>query len=101
MNEIINGFNDIIISLAQKNSITIPDFIKNSNEIQIKQDLDFINDLHFDSLVLITMVIEIESKFRIELPDDAISYDTLRSYKSLCDIILYLCKQGDNNGKIK
>ena len=100
MNEIIIKFNKIIVRLAKSNSISIPDFL-NSREDKMDEDLDFINDFHFDSIVLIAMVVEIESTFGIQLPDSALAYDTLRSYKSLCDIILTLCKGENYNGKTK
>lgn len=101
MNKIIITFNNIIIQLAKNNSISIPDFLNNTKDGKMDEDLDFINDLHFDSLLLIAMVVEIESTFGIEIPDSALAYDTLRSYKSLCDVILYLCKGENNDEKIK
>lgn len=67
----------------------------------MNEDMDFINDLHFDSLVLISMVIEVESTFSIEIPDSALSYDTLRSYKSLCNVILSLCEEDYYDEKVK
>jgi acyl carrier protein len=79
--------NEIIKQLALQNSILIPDFLGSSDITEMFDDLDFINDLNFDSIILMTMVIEIEKAFNIELPEEALSYDNLRSYKTLCEII--------------
>ena len=95
MDRITSVLNETIIQLAYNNAIYIPDFLNDNsdNPQKIFEDLDFINDLHFDSLLLITMVVEIETALGIEFPDDLLAYDIIRSYKSLCDAVLFLCKK--------
>lgn len=50
-------------------------------------DFDLSDDLGFDSMSLIELVVEIESKFNIEIDDEFLVLDNLSSYRKLVDYI--------------
>lgn len=51
-------------------------------------NLDFIDDLGMDSISMMSLLIEIESCFGIQIPDDQISMENLRSYHKLVDLVM-------------
>ena len=48
---------------------------------------DLIDDLGFDSLQLISMVVLIEEHFDFVFPDDFLSLENLRNYKEIVNIL--------------
>ena len=56
------------------------------NELNIFTDL--INDLMYDSLSIIQLVVQIEEKFDVIIPDEDLDISNLRQYKWLMEFIL-------------
>lgn len=57
----------------------------NIDELVIKEDTDLINDLGYDSLSLIKLIVEIEKKFDFEVDDiDLINSITYGSLVCIC-----------------
>lgn len=56
------------------------------NELNIFTDL--INDLMYDSLSIIQLVVQIEDEFGVEIPDEDLDISKLRQYKWLKDFIM-------------
>lgn len=86
--------NQIIRSMVQEYSlrdITYYGSIKDEFSI----DVDLINDLGFDSIMLISMVIELENAFNIQIPDDSLTLDVLRSYNLLVNMLDTLLVEDD------
>ena len=54
-------------------------------EINIETDL--INDLQFDSVLIVQMVVEIEDHFDIIFDDEDMDIDIITSFKCLCELI--------------
>lgn len=49
--------------------------------------IDLINDLGYDSIKLISLIIEIENEFDIEIQDEFLALEVLRSYMNLDNIV--------------
>lgn len=49
--------------------------------------IDLIKDLGYDSIQLISLIIEIENTFDIEIQDEYLTLDILRSYVNLENIV--------------
>lgn len=49
--------------------------------------IDLIKDLGYDSIKLISLIIEIENAFDIEIQDEYLTLDILRSYVNLENIV--------------
>lgn len=56
-----------------------------SNSIDTNTDL--INDLGFDSIEIIELIVEIENEFKIEIDDDDINMNILTTYSELLNMI--------------
>lgn len=69
---------NIIISCGKNKNITCVD---------INYETDLINDLSFDSLDIILLIVEIEGNFCIEIEDEDLVLDKLSSYYNLCKMI--------------
>lgn len=59
----------------------------------INENSDLIDDLGIDSIALINIVILIENEFSITLPDESLTFDSLRTYSSLKQIIFECLKE--------
>lgn len=94
MDNVTSKLNEIINSIAIRNSIVLPEFLGDLSQNNMVNDLDFVDDLNFDSLLLITMVVEVERTFGIELPDDTLSLENLKSYKKIHQVISSLVESG-------
>jgi acyl carrier protein len=57
---------------------------------EIFQDSDLITDLVLDSLELMTIIIDIEDEFSIEIPDSDLSFNNIRKYSNFLDLIINL-----------
>lgn len=62
---------------------------KDLDDILNKEDFDFISDLNFDSLLFVTLFLEIEQEFNIELSEEVYLFDNIRKSK---DLIKYIKK---------
>ena len=67
------------------------DIIQNSvsilyENIPIENDTDIINDLGFDSISIIQLILEIESEFNIKF-DDSLKYEDIATLNDLEDYI--------------
>ena len=51
--------------------------------VEVKNDIDLINDLGYDSLRLITLIIDIESHYGIEIDDRYLLLDVLRKFNAI------------------
>lgn len=59
----------------------------------INENSDLIDDLGIDSIALINIVILIENEFSITLPDESLTFDSLRTYSSIKQIICECLKE--------
>lgn len=59
----------------------------NPFEQVFNENTDLIDDLGYDSVDLINLVVQIEEKYNITFPDDFLFMDYLRSYVKLRDIV--------------
>ena len=69
--------NEIILSLYTGDDYSV-----------LNDQIDLINDLSFDSITLIQLVVMLEDKFNITFSDEVFSMEYLRSYKYLKN---YIC----------
>ena len=69
--------NEIILSLYTGDDYSV-----------LNDQIDLINDLSFDSITLIQLVVMLEDKFNITFYDEVFSMEYLRSYKYLKN---YIC----------
>lgn len=53
----------------------------------IDKNTDLINDLGFDSIEIIELIVEIENEFKIEIADDDINMNILTTYSELLSMI--------------
>ncbi len=58
--------------------------------------VDLIDDLNFDSLTFISMIIEIEAKFSIIIPDNLLLIENFRNVGQIVEIIEKNQKKGNN-----
>lgn len=56
-------------------------------EKEITDDTQFIEELAFDSIRFITLIVKVEEKFDITLEEDALLFDTNSTVKSLCGYV--------------
>lgn len=56
-------------------------------EVTFNESIDLIDDLGYDSISLINLVISIEKKYMIEIPDDLLLMENLRSYIKINKIV--------------
>lgn len=54
---------------------------------EINDDTVLTNDLSFDSVQIISLIVEIESHFDIEIEDDDLDIEKLTVFKNLTDMI--------------
>jgi acyl carrier protein len=57
------------------------------SETDINENSNLIDDLRFDSILLIQLIVEIEEKFNIEINDEDMSFDRLTNLASLKELI--------------
>lgn len=69
---------------------------KNSNENiaieHINEKIRLIEDLGYDSIQLITMIVDLETDFNIMFEDEDLEVDKLNKVNNLIDIIKEKCK---------
>lgn len=54
---------------------------------QIREQTNLIDDLGFDSITIVLLIVEIETKFRIVFEDENLELDVLSSVNKLLNII--------------
>ena len=59
----------------------------NPKEVNISAQTNLVKDIGMDSISLIMMVVSIEEKFNIELPDDFLTEGNLSSYSNIVSIV--------------
>ena len=63
--------------------------------VEVKNDIDLINDLGYDSLRLITLIIDIESHYGIEIDDRYLLLDVLRKFNAIEKIVKFGGRYGE------
>lgn len=63
--------------------------------VEVKNDIDLINDLGYDSLRLITLIIDIESRYGIEIDDRYLLLDVLRKFNAIEKIVKFGGRYGE------
>ena len=58
------------------------------NALDLNDNTDLIDDLGFDSINIISLVVSIETEFDIEIPDEFLLLEKLRSYKEIKKMVL-------------
>lgn len=58
-----------------------------SKEITFSKDINLIDDLGFDSIVLMEMIIKIEQEFDLEFDDELLIFDYIASYAFLSEFV--------------
>ena len=48
--------------------------------------------IELDSLRLISLIVDVENTFDIEVPDQYLSHTMLASYNDFCDLVVFLCQ---------
>ena len=56
-------------------------------EKEITDDTQFIEELAFDSVRFITLIVRVEEKFDITLEEEALLFDTNTTVRSLCGYV--------------
>lgn len=69
-------------------------FTDNGFDVDIIEYTDLIDDLDMDSITFISLIVEIESLFNIQIPDDFLLMD---NFKNINDIIKVVAEQLMNN----
>ena len=62
-------------------------FIDDSFDIDIVDCVNLIDDLGMDSLIFISIVVEIESYFNIEIPNDMLLFENFKSVDAIVSIV--------------
>ncbi len=65
----------------------ILDHLANGNGIEITFKTNLIKDIGMDSIYLMMIVVLLEEKFNIELPDEFLSEDNLSSYGNIVAMV--------------
>ena len=76
----------------EKELIKIIRDVKKDNMIEIYKNTNLLSDLGMDYIMIITLVIKIEEKFKISFPDKFFRIDVLSSFSAILDMLKNLCK---------
>lgn len=77
MNNYIDKLDKVIVELNGK-----------INPIDLNDNTDLIDDLDFDSINIISLVICLEKELEIEIPDEFLLLENLRSYAKVKEMII-------------
>ena len=58
-----------------------------NKEIVIDKNTNLVQDLALDSIVFIQIILDIETEFKIEFPDELLTMDSLSSLNTIVSII--------------
>ncbi len=76
---------------------TILDGISDKTPLDLNDSTDLIDDLLFDSISIITLVVNIEIAFNIEIPDNILSVENLRNYYILKNIVIDIISKKESS----
>lgn len=77
------------MNIHEKLKTIIAEIAKPNVDItKINNDTILTNDLGFDSIQIVSLIIEIETQFDIEIDDEDLDMEKLTIYKTLHDIVL-------------
>lgn len=62
-------------------------FVDAKYDQEMFEYLDFVDDLAMESLEFVTLIVQIESCFDIQIPDELISMDNFRNMDDIANII--------------
>ena len=65
-------------------------FADNGFDVDMIEYVDLIDDLGMDSITFISLIVEIESRFNIQIPDDFLLMDNFRTVNDAVRIIVEL-----------
>ncbi len=81
---------DLVLVSAKRQELTHED---------INEQTDLVDDLEFDSISFVKLVVDIENLFGIEFDDDMLDYEILTSYGKLWEYVRQaLSAEGSTNG---
>lgn len=81
---------DLVLVSAKRQELTRED---------INEQTDLVDDLEFDSISFVKLVVDIENLFGIEFDDDMLDYEILTSYGKLWEYVRQaLSAEGSTNG---
>ncbi len=63
-------------------------FKGNSLDFEVVDYIDLINDLGMDSITFITLIVEVEARFDITVPDDVLLMEHFRNVDNIVQIII-------------
>lgn len=69
---------DLVLASAKRQELTRDD---------LTEQTDLVDDLEFDSISFVKLVVDIESLFGIEFDDDMMDYEVLTSYGKLWEYV--------------
>lgn len=61
----------------------------------LNDDTDFIDDLYFDSLSIVSLIAILEETFNITIPDEFLIMENIRNYKILFEKIIDLVMKNE------
>lgn len=61
-------------------------------------DID-LTEYQIDSIMFVSLIVEFESHFNIEIPDQYLNYQTITSLRGLSNLIEVLCLEKENEGE--
>ena len=59
----------------------------NDNELKIEDETNIVNDLAFDSILVLLFILEIEETFNMEFPDEILTTEVLNKFSTLVKFI--------------
>ena len=65
--------------------------------MDLNENTDIVDDLFYNSINIMALIVGIEQEFRIEIPDDHLLFDNLRKYSALKEMVISLVV--DKEGK--
>jgi len=73
--------------------------LKNASLDYIENDItdnsDLVEDLKFDSIRIIQLIVDIESEFKIQIEDDFLLIELISNYKSLKTHVINMLSEGE------
>ena len=81
----MNNVEDVVREIILSN-------LFNSNETNITPETNLVKDIGMDSISLMMMVVSIENKFNIELPDEFLTEESLSKFSNIVTIVEELLK---------
>lgn len=67
-------------------------------DTEVIEYVDFIDDLGMDSIGFISLIVELETEFNIQIPDEWLLVDKFREYSSVFSAVEELILQKETDG---